>query len=307
MSIINTNTICISSVLSLVDINLRAGIFKQIHFSAFRTESVKKLIAYSWPMVPNCLSMWVMTVSDRLVVTAFLGVAANAVYSAANKLPSILTTVQNTFTMAWQENASIASRDLDAVEYYRRMYRTVFDFMAGVMSLLICATPVLFRLLIRGDYDEAYVHMPLLFLSMFFYSLCAFLGGIYVAYKDIKSVGITTMLAAVCNLGIDLAAIRTFGLFAASGSTLISYFLLFLFRLKDVQKLVKLQISIRHTVLVIVILTVEAFLCFMRQPLLDLICLILGVTVFFVLNRQLIVAVWTRSKTWMYERKHRKS
>ena len=177
-------------------------------------------------MVPNSMSMWVMRVSDRLVVTFFMGVAANAVYSVANKIPQLLTVAQTTFNMAWQENASIASKDDDAPAYYSQMFRAVFDFMAGVFGLLVAATPILFALLIRGDYGEAYYQMPILFLAMFFFSIAGYLGGVYVAYKKTTSVGITTALAAVCNLVFDIATIQWIGLYAASGSTLISYLFL---------------------------------------------------------------------------------
>ena len=236
--------LALSSTVSLIVLMIRARLYKYIDVSLISWKEIKNLISYSWPMVPNSMSMWVMRVSDRFVVTMFMGVAANAVYSVANKIPSLLTLAQSTFTMAWQENASIVSKDEDAPAYYSAMFHTMFNLMAGALGLLICATPLLFKLLILGDYAEAYFQMPVLFLGMFFYSQCAYLGGIYVAYKDTKSVGITTMAAAACNLLVDLATIKWIGLYAASGSTLISYLLLFIFRAVDVRKLVKIKYQV---------------------------------------------------------------
>jgi O-antigen/teichoic acid export membrane protein len=72
------------------------------------------------------MSAWVMRVSDRLVVTFFMGVAANAVYAVANKIPGLLTIAQNTFTMAWQENASLFVHDADAEDYFSKMFKRRF-------------------------------------------------------------------------------------------------------------------------------------------------------------------------------------
>ena len=95
-----------------------------------------------------------------------MGIAANAVYSAANKIPQVLNIAQNTFTMAWQENAVITSKDKDVAAYYSSMFAKMYDFIAGSLGLLIAFTPLLFKLLIRGDYAEAYFQIPILFVAM---------------------------------------------------------------------------------------------------------------------------------------------
>ena len=207
-----------ASFFSLIYLVFKARLFSYFNIKYFDKVKLKEMLSYSWPMVPNSISAWVMRLSDRLVVTAVMGVSVNAIYSVANKLPSLLNLAQNTFTMAWQENAAIVSKDKDASEYYSAMFKVMFNLMAGFFGLLIAATPLLFRLLIRGDYSEAYSQMPILFLAMFFFSMSTFLGGIYVAYKKSKNVGITTTIAAFVNLVTDIATIRWIGLYAASAS-----------------------------------------------------------------------------------------
>lgn len=158
----------VSSLFSLIYLLAKTKLYQYIDFRYFNMDKLKEMLKYSWPMVPNSMSAWIMRVSDRLVITIFMGVSANAMYSVANKIPSLLTLAQNTFTMAWQENASIVSKDKDASEYYSSMFRMMFDLMAGFFGLLIAATPVLFKILIRGNYADAYYQIPILFLGMFF-------------------------------------------------------------------------------------------------------------------------------------------
>ena len=166
-----TIALCMSDLLAVFYLFFKAKLYHYIDIKLIKWTEIKEMIKYSWPMVPNSMSLWIMSVSDRFVVTFFMGAAANAVYSVANKIPSLLSLAQSTFTMAWQENASIASKDNDAEAYYSSMFKTMYNLMAGFLGLLIAATPILFSVLIRGDYSEAYNQMPILFLAMFFFSI----------------------------------------------------------------------------------------------------------------------------------------
>ena len=281
----------VSSLFSLIYLLAKTKLYQYIDFRSFNMDKLKEMLKYSWPMVPNSMSAWIMRVSDRFVITIFMGVSANAVYSVANKIPSLLTLAQNTFTMAWQENASIVSKDKDASEYYSSMFRMMFDLMAGFFGLLIAATPVLFKILIRGNYADAYYQIPILFLGMFFLSISTFLGGIYVAYKESKSVGITTIVAAACNLILDLATIKWIGLYAASGSTLMSYIFLFIYRIIDIQKIVRVKYNRKHIILVLILMVTESVLCFQQKRILNMINLIFGCAVFWVLNKSFVKIV----------------
>lgn len=275
-----------SYFIAFLYIAMKIHLFQRIKIKFINIHIIKELVRYSWPMVPNSMSMWIVRVSDRIVVTFFLGVTANAAYAVANRIPQILTLAQNTFMMAWQENASIALKEENANAYYTYMFRVIFDIMAGFMSVLIAVSPALFTILIKGDYNEAYVQIPILLIGMFFYCIASFWGGIYVAFKDTRSVGITTFWAALCNLVTDLAMIHFIGLYAASISTLISYVALCIYRMINVRKLAKIDYDILHIVIVLIILLVQCIL-FIKASLLT-ICtnLVIGTTVCFLLNRR---------------------
>lgn len=277
-----------ASFFSLIYLVFKARLFRYVNLSCFDMNLLKRMLSYSWPMVPNSMSAWVMRMSDRIVVTAVMGISANAIYAVANKLPSLLNIAQNTFTMAWQENASIVSKDKDASTYYSAMFRTMFDLMSGFFGILIAATPFLFMILVRGDYSDAYYQMPILFLAMFFFSMSTFLGGIYVAYMKSKSVGTTTMIAAAVNLITDISTIKWIGLYAASGSTLVAYLFLFIYRIIDVQKIIKVNVNWMHSGIVVILMIIESLLCYMQKPVLNIINIVLGLAIFFLLNKVLV-------------------
>lgn len=253
-------------------------------------KQIRELLAYSWPMVPNNLSAWILRLSDRLVITAFLGVEANAVYAIANKIPNMLSIGQSIMVMAWQENASIAAGDKDSEQYYAKMLDKVFDLMFGCTVLLIAATPVLFRILIRGDYADAYYQMPVLILAMFFYTMSSYFGGIYIAHKKTVNVGISTIVAAGINLTIDLAFVNVIGIWAGSISTLAAYSVLYIYRMLNCQKFQKVKVNYLKQLGLTAIMVLMLISCFMRKSSLNIINIISAAVLFWIFNKEVALS-----------------
>ncbi len=284
----------LSSFIAFIYLFFKIKLYRFFSMSFFNKEILKKMLSYTIPLIPNSISGWLMRLADRLVVTVFMGVSANAVYSLACKIPNLIDNLQNTFVLAWQENASLASKDSDAGEYYTRVFHMLFNLITGSLGLLIAISPVLFKLLIKGDYEEAYFQMPILFMAMFFLSLSTFLGGIYLAFKKTKSIGLTTTVAAVINLVFDISLIRYLGLYAASISTMLAYIFLFLFRIIDVQKIIRIRVNISHMILMIIILLIECGIFYLDKIYLD--------TVYLKLVNCLIAVVLFLGTNWKFIR-----
>lgn len=292
-------SITIATTIGLILLLVKGHILSRIDLSLLSRKNLLEMLSYSWPMIPNSLSNWVLSFSDRAVLTAFMGLEANAIYSVANKIPALFTTVQGTFVFAWQENASLASKDSDADTYYAEMFDSIFGILVGIMALLIAATPILFWLLIRGDYKEAYYQMPILFMGMLFSSMASFIGGIYVAHKKTRSVGVTTILAAACNLVIDLVFVHKIGIFAASISTLVSYVFLTIYRMVDVQKFQKVKFNTGRFCLLIALLVLMCAICWIDTVALNVLNIILGCIIAVVVNRKIMKSILLTLKNKM--------
>lgn len=285
----------IATVSSLVFLTFRLRIFSYVDLKLFSTEQIKHLVSYSFPEVMNGLCWWVVGTSDRFIIASFLGVAANAVYAVAHKIPSLLLLANATFHMAWTENASLAMKDKDRSEYYTYMFRGIFDLMAGLLGLIIASTPVLFAILVRGDYSDAYNQMPILFMASFFSIISAFLGGIYTANKNTKGIATTTFMAAICNLTINLALIKFIGIYAASVSTVVSYAVVGAVRMKECRKMVSIRYDKKHVIFVVLFLSLMCALCFVRNIYLDAANIIMSIIFFTALNKNIIITLWKKS------------
>lgn len=285
-----TLMLCLSDTLPLLYLFLSLRISSLFDIRCVDKELLGRMLSYSWPMVPNSMSNWVMRLSNRLVIIYYLGLTANAEFAVANKIPQILTLAQNTFTMAWQENASLAQMDDDADEYYTIMFDRVFRVMAGILALLVAFTPLLFRILIRGEYTEAYKHMPIIFMGMFFFSIAAYLGGIYVAHMRTTSVGMTTVVSAFINLAIDIIATPFFGLYGASWAIFISYLFLCVYRMFDVRRFTSIHFDLWRLIVVTALLGLMCMLCELNVFTINIINLLFGLAFSLILNRGLITA-----------------
>ena len=283
--------VVIAHFVATVFMMLRTNVFRYLRITQVKGAAIKEMLAYSWPMVPNNLSTWVLKLSDRLVITAFLGIEANAVYAVANKIPNLLNIAQQVMVMAWHENASIAVKDPDADKYYSSMFDRIFCLLVGCTAILIACTPIMFWLLIRGDYDDAYIQIPILIMGTFFFTISSFQGGIYIAHKRTKNVGVTTMVAAAINLIIDLLFVNVIGVTAGSVSTLTAYFVLFVYRAIDVKKFQPIRYNVRKIIGLLAIIAAMLILCSLRIMWVDVLNIVMGILIFYIINRTFIKGV----------------
>lgn len=272
--------------------------YKKISLSSVRLSVIKEMLNYSWPMVPNTLSIWIINTCDKFIIRLFLGIEYNGVFAIAQKIPNLLTVAYGTFNMAWQESASLSSSSSDADTYYSNVFNVVFNFLAGVVLLLIAATPVIFSILINDSYAEAYNQIPILYVAVFLSCISSFLGSIYIAKKSTTAVGVSSIIGAVINSVVNISLVRLIGLYAASLSTVVSYIILVVYRMIDVKRKGYATIKYNYPKMISCMVLVIAccVLCFQRELILDILNLIIGSIVFFILNKSYIAMLLKRFK-----------
>lgn len=265
-----------AEILAILLLSIKSKVYKRIKCRYVNAKIIKQLLQYSWPMVPNALSLWILSSSDKMILTLVCGVETSAIYAIANKIPSILSVVQDPFTLAWQENASIAVKDDDVARYYSEMFDYIFSFLVGILAILTAAAPILFKLFVRGDYSTAYKQIPILLASSLFTCISSFFGGIYIAEKRTKEIGITTICCAIINIIIDLLLVKKVGIYAASISTLISYLFLTVYRMWDIKKYKSLSYKPGKILTALVSLCIMFILCAKEKMGLNIINFFLG-------------------------------
>lgn len=229
-----------NSVISLLTL-IKMNVHKYVSFKNIDKNLMKEMVKYSYPLVPNSISWAIINLSDRVLITAFLGASINGIYSIANKFPTIINTFYNFFYMAWKETASKIVKEDNKEEFYNNIYLNLKNFLMAVSLCLIGILPFVFPILIKKEYVAAYNYIPPLILSIYFSNLSSFYGGIFAAYKDTKIMGSSTVWSAIINLTVNFALIKFIGVWAAILSTFISIFTIYLYRSYKIKKYVNLD------------------------------------------------------------------
>ncbi len=205
--------------------------------------TIIKMIKYSYVLIFNDISWWVVNVSDRTIIKFFIGSVANGIYAIANKIPSLCTSVFGMFSISWQQTASEKANDEDRDKFinevYNRSTATIISLCIGIISCNF----IFFDYIFGSDYSLARFHTPILTCSIIFNSISQFLGGIQISFKNPKENGISTVLAAIVNVVVNLSLINFIGLYAASISTLVANVFIVIFREIRLKNKIKLKLD----------------------------------------------------------------
>lgn len=204
------------------------------------SELKKKLLHYSLPLVPNGLSWWVISVSDRTIISIFLGLSANGIYAVANKYAAVFASVFAIFSMALTESASVHINAKGGDKFLSDTNSTSMKLFGGFGLLLIVAAPFVFRFLIGPEFQAASQYVPILIVAALLNAAVGIYSAIYVAKKMTKQVATTSVAAAIINIGLTLAFINSLDIYAAALATAMAYGSMAVFRHYDLKKYIKL-------------------------------------------------------------------
>jgi len=200
----------------------------------------RKLVNYSLPLVPNGVAWWVINVSDRTIITLFLGAAANGIYAVSNKYAAIFSSIFSIFSMSWTESASVHIDAKDRDKFFSETTNAVIRLFGSFGVMLIVAIPLVFSLLVNEQFNESYLYIPILIVSAFFNAVVGMYSAVYVAKKMTKQVMNTSLASAGINIVLTVVLIPFLGIFAAALSTAIAFLAMAIFRHYDLKKYVKI-------------------------------------------------------------------
>lgn len=279
---------------------ISAKIYQHIDRRQSSRVELRDLLSYSVPMIPSSIALWIVNLSDRLLVTFFLGTSLNGIYAVANKIPNLFASVYSVFNLAWTETAArVMDKDKDADAYYEKMFDVLFGFLSGAMLLLISITPVLFRILINSKFDESYQQIPILFMGVFFNCIVSFFGGIYVAKQKTKQVGYSSLAGAVINFVVNIAFIRNIGLYAASVSTVVAFLIISIYRMIDVKKYVEIHYNYKKISICLAAMIIYCWLATRRNIVANVVLFGMAVVFNLLINREMICILFAKFKRKM--------
>ena len=267
---------------------IRLKLYKLINFKLMDKKLIKEMYQYSIPLVPNGISWWIVNVSDRTIISYVLGTAANGLYAVSNKFPTILSSLLGVFNLSWSESAALHINSPDRDEFFSDISNTVTKLFTSLGVGMIACMPFIFPLLINSKYNGAFNQIPILVLGAVFNVVVCLYSAVYIAKKMTKQVATVSIIGAIINITINVLFIKYLGLYAASISTAISYFVMMVYRHIDLKKYVNIKYESGLIVKTFLIFTFSIILYYQKNMILNIINLIVVVIYAFIMNKDFL-------------------
>ena len=271
---------------------IRLKLKDYIDFKLVDKKLIKSMNKYSIPLIPNGVSWWIVNISDRSIITFVMGAAANGIYAASNKFPTIISSLTGVFNLSWSESAALHINSEDRDEFFSDITNTVLKLFTAMGVGMIACMPFVFPIFIKSKFAEAYNYIPFLVLgTVFNVALCLY-SQVYIAKKLSKQVASTTVIGAIINIALNVLFIKKFGLYAASLSTAISYFVMMVYRHFDLKKYVNIKIEKGLILKTILIFTFAIILYYQENIYIRIFNLIVVCIYAFILNKEFLLSTY---------------
>ena len=204
-------------------------LYKFIQIS-FKWSYLKRALLYSLPLVPHFLSHWVLSSSDRIVLEYFVPLSEVGIYNVGYTIGSAMSMIAIA-----GNNAIIplyGKLDLKNKSAINEVVKTATYYVATitVIALMIVLFAEDFILLaIPESYHGAIGIIPWVVLGYVFMGLYfTQINLLTITLGKTTVVGISTTIAALANIGLNILLIPYFGMIGAALTTAFTYLLLFI-------------------------------------------------------------------------------
>ena len=280
-----------SDFCSAIFLFVTAHLNRYLRFTGIAKGVRRSMIRFSIPMIPSTIFWWITNVSDRYLVSYMINTAANGLYAAAYKVPTIIMLISSIFSDAWQMSA-ISERDS---ANRTRFFTTVFSAYQAIVFVaaagLIAFSKVITKILVSEAFYTSWQYIPILVMATTFACLSTFFSGIYMMEKKSVLTLLTTMLGAISNIIMNILFIPTMGVNGAALATFISYFLVFVVRVITTQRFVEIGVSPIKIAMNLGIISAQSLIMLLEPPYWIAMQVGLVLLMFFINIRAVILAV----------------
>jgi exopolysacharide protein wzx len=252
--------------------------YKYFVWNSIDIKQLKEMLKYSIVIIPNMISWWVNSVSDRYILMLFWNIGDVGLYTAASKLPAMINLVSSIFQQAWQYSASKEINSRDKTDFFSNVLRGYMYICVCSCCCLILFNKIICKILLKTEFYNAWRFVPLLLMSAMFGCISTYFGTFYQALKDNSMLMLSTVIGAIINIILNIILIPPYAGIGAAMATLVSYIIVTVIRVIDITKKIYLNINwIRIFIQIFVLMLImmlETFFHFEFVSVFEMLCLI---------------------------------
>lgn len=282
-------TMAVSNVSISLYLIFKLKIHKMIDLKHRDKKIIKNLLKYSIPLIPNQISWWIIDASDRTIVSMFLGIASNGIYSIANKIPTILNGIYSVFHLSWSEQASIHFEEEGKEKYFSTVINNGIKIFGSICLLMITGMPLIFDVFINSNYKESYYQIPILLLGILANIIMSLISVVYVAKKLSNELAKTSIITAAINIIVNLILIKFIGLYAASISTLIAYLSVMINRWFNIKKYITIELDKKMVIVLLLCLSISMYIYYIKIFSINMISFTIAIFIALEINKNSMI------------------
>lgn len=281
----------LSYFITIVLCVVRGDLFKKSKFKRFNVVLLKSMTKYSLFLIPNSIMWWIINSLDRIMITSMIGISANGIYAVSYKIPSILSTVTSVFNQAWTYSAIKEKDSVDKNEYTNEVYKFLFKTMIIIAASLTLIIKPFLRFYVGFEFYSAWRFIPPLILGTVFLTASSFLANEYTVHKDSKGFFISSSIGAFVNVILNYFLINKIGILGAAIATCLCYISIYLYRVIDTKKYVKITYFDRGIIFSLSIYILLSFILYFDN-LLSYLFILLFYLVILLINKDILVMIF---------------
>lgn len=257
---------------------------------------INQLLVYSIPLIPNSVAWWVTNISDRMIITLYLGSAENGIYAIANKLPTVLFILYGIFNLAFQQTAIETLHEDDTILYFNKTLIDIIKLIFSSSYLIITSSTLLYIFFIDEKYNSGLICVFILLAGVIFLCIGQFCGSLLLANKNTKIIGLSTILSSISNLILNIFLIPKFGIIVAAFTTTFSYVIMVIFRLNFLSDIIDKRKIFNQVFIYFIFFIIFSYLMsiFKFNIFITFIFFIITLIIFIIINKNLLYRLFLK-------------
>ncbi|WP_183568330.1 oligosaccharide flippase family protein [Mucilaginibacter sp. SP1R1] len=286
----------IANCISILLILFSGKLYKYVSISAINKYELKEMAKYSWPLIPNTISWWLINEVNRFIILFKLGADSNGIFALSNRFPAIILILNSIFMLSWQDHAISNHDNKDKDAFYTKVFNIYMVLELTIVILLISVSRLMVKHLVGPQFYESWMYMPVLYLSVAFSSFAAFLGAGYLGAKKTVGIFATTVCGSVLNLIISYLFISKIGLFAPAIGTLLGFMVMWVVRTYQTRQFFTIKIDYKMFISLLVLCGFFMKLVLIRNAYVEILSIVAAVAIVLIFNKTLFTYLFNSVK-----------
>ena len=248
----------ISNLVILSIIEYKIKILENLKIKEFDIKMLKKMLIFSFPLVINDISLWLITGFGKTIIQNILGASANGMYSFANKFSIIVNFLGLVLNKALTEEMLISEKDKVGKQFEEIMQKII----EGILVFLVLCMPIImifYNIIAKTEYYQSKIYVPILLIYSVIMLISTNLSTIFKVAEKTKYQFYTTLAGAITTVIISVVTIYKLKIMGVILGQVLGAFVNTALRYMIGRKFIKLKIKWKKSLIIFIVYSIISF------------------------------------------------